>query len=52
MLLTGSHGNRGETDKGLPRKATVRLQRKTLPFNLTLSLSVSAHDNRGGEAGE
>ncbi len=34
-LLTGSHGNRGETDKGLPRKATFRLQRKTLPFNLT-----------------
>lgn len=35
-LLTSSHGNRGETDKGLPRKATFRLQRKTLPFNLTL----------------
>lgn len=40
-LLTGSHGNRGETDKGLPKKATVRLQRKTLPFNLTqLSFAV------------
>lgn len=41
-LLTGSHGNRGETDKGLPRKAAFRLQRKTLRFNLTrLSLAVS-----------
>lgn len=46
-LLTGSHGNRGETDKGLPRKAAFRLQRKTLRFNLTrLSLAVSPRDNR------
>lgn len=29
-LLTGSHGNRGDTDKGLPRKAMFRLQGKTL----------------------
>lgn len=43
-LLTGSHGNRGKTDKGLPRQATFRLQRKTLPFNLCRF--VSSRDNR------
>lgn len=41
-LLSGSHDNRGETDKGLPRKATFRLRRKTLQFNPTrLSLAAS-----------
>lgn len=47
--LTGSHGNRGDTDKGMPRKATFRLQRKTLPFNLTrLSFAVSPIITEGG----
>lgn len=46
-LLTGSHGNSEETDKGLPRKA-VRLQRKALSFILTsLSFVVLPSDNRG-----
>lgn len=46
-LLTGSYGNREETDKGLPRKA-IRLQRKALPFIFTsLSFVVLPSDNSG-----
>lgn len=44
-LLTGSHGNRGATDKALPRKA-VRLRRKAPPFNLTLLSFVASPSDK------
>lgn len=41
-VFSSSHGNRGKTDKGLPRKAMLWLQHKTLSFNLKWpSFSVS-----------